>query len=117
MGDKDSYIKNHAVCLRAFRSFDHDDSGQLSLEEIAKILDMGSAEHVEEVTYFFNEVDEDANGVMDYREFHLMLQVEMEGQRNKAKDEFVVEDGKEGEESEEEEKDWDEEEDFEFDTH
>lgn len=120
--EKDTYIKNHAVCLRAFRSFDHDDSGQLSLEEIAQILDMGSSEHEEEVAYFFNQVDDDKDGFMDYREFHCMLQVEIDGLRANRddKNEFVVdeEDGDhvEGEESEEESF-FDQEADFEFDTH
>lgn len=79
--EKETFIKNHGVCLRAFRSFDQDDSGHLGMDEIAEILDMTSADAQQDVEYFFKQIDNDEDGFIDYGEFHGMLEVEIEATR------------------------------------
>mmetsp|Transcript_130820 Transcript_130820/g.230481 ORF Transcript_130820/g.230481 Transcript_130820/m.230481 type:complete len:800 (-) Transcript_130820:102-2501(-) len=80
--DRSHYIKNHGVCLRAFRAFDQDDSGMLSKGEVAEILDMKDADQVGEVERFFAEIDTNQDGYMDYGEFHAMLQLEIDPNRD-----------------------------------
>jgi len=82
--ERDQYVKNFAACLRAFRSFDQDDSGQLSMEEIAEILDMTTVDNQQEVEHFFDVVDLNKDGVMDFGEFHNMLEVEIEARRDRS---------------------------------
>mmetsp|Transcript_83966 Transcript_83966/g.216104 ORF Transcript_83966/g.216104 Transcript_83966/m.216104 type:complete len:776 (+) Transcript_83966:188-2515(+) len=79
--ENDMFIKNHAALLRAFRSFDQDDSGGLSKDEVAETLCMEGEEHDEEVTEFFAQVDTNTDGIMDYGEFYAMLQREIEVER------------------------------------
>lgn len=75
--EKETYAKNHAALLRAFRCFDQDDGGSLSMEEIAETLCMEGEENAEDVASFFKEVDLDGDGVMDYGEFYQMLSQEV----------------------------------------
>lgn len=72
--EKPMYIDNHAVMLRAFRSFDQDDSGGLTAQEVAETIDL--EESLEEVERIFEEVDVNRDGVMDYGEFYNMLKTE-----------------------------------------
>lgn len=89
--DQDMYIKNHAALFRAFRSFDQDDSGGLSREEIAETLKMTGPEDLEEVQEFFKDVDLNGDGVMDYGEFYSLLQREIDPEKTvfKVEDEFL----------------------------
>jgi len=98
---KDSYINNHAALMRAFRCFDQDDSGGLTQEEVAETLCMGE-EEMDEVAEFFKEVDLNDDGVMDYGEFHAMLQREIEPDRDIVEDDMDEDDEDEEEEEEEE---------------
>ncbi|CAK9029116.1 unnamed protein product [Durusdinium trenchii] len=70
------FIENHAVMLRAFRSFDQDDSGGLTAEEVAETIDMEGPQQFMEMQRIFEEVDTNRDGVMDYAEFYAMLKAE-----------------------------------------
>eukprot|EP00930_Biecheleria_cincta_P058349 TRINITY_DN4418_c0_g2_i1.p1 TRINITY_DN4418_c0_g2~~TRINITY_DN4418_c0_g2_i1.p1 ORF type:complete len:900 (-),score=175.30 TRINITY_DN4418_c0_g2_i1:42-2741(-) len=67
------FVDDHGVVLRAFRSFDQDDSGELTAEEIAETIDMTGPENLEEIERIFAEVDKNGDGVMDYGEFFDMV--------------------------------------------
>jgi len=74
--EKPMFIENHAVMLRAFRSFDQDDSGGLTAEEVAETIDMEGPEQFMEMQRIFEEVDTNRDGVMDYGEFYAMLKAD-----------------------------------------
>ncbi|CAJ1377265.1 unnamed protein product [Effrenium voratum] len=71
------FIDNHGVMLRAFRSFDQDDSGGLTAEEVAETIDMVSPDQFMEMQRIFEEVDVNGDGVMDYAEFYRMLKADL----------------------------------------
>lgn len=74
--EKPMFIENHAVMLRAFRSFDQDDSGGLTAEEVAETIDMEGPQQFQEMQRIFEEVDTNCDGVMDYGEFYAMLKAD-----------------------------------------
>jgi len=80
--ERDMYIKNHAVCLRAFKSFDHDDSGSIEKDELIAFLGLNNIESIAMAQEMFNQVDTNQDGALDYGDFHAMLRVEIDPDRN-----------------------------------
>lgn len=80
--DKSVYYNNHAVMLRAFRSFDQDDSGEILAEELVSTLDITNKEEVDALQEAFDAVDLNGDGALDYREFYAMLGNEAEYARD-----------------------------------
>jgi len=75
--EKEMYIKNHAALVRAFRCFDQDDGGSLSVDEVMETLALDEEERAD-IEKSFKEVDINDDGEMDYGEFYQMLQREPE---------------------------------------
>ena len=58
------------IILKAFQHFDMDNSGKINVEEIKHVLTfLGDIMSEDEVNKFFNSVEIDKNGYLDYREF------------------------------------------------
>ena len=58
------------IILKAFQHFDVDNSGKINVEEIKHVLTfLGDIMSEDEVNKFFNSVEIDKNGYLDYREF------------------------------------------------
>ena len=58
------------IILKAFQHFDIDNTGKINVEEIKHVLTfLGDIMSEEEVNKFFNSVEIDKNGYLDYREF------------------------------------------------
>ena len=58
------------IILKAFQHFDMDNSGKITVEEIKHVLTfLGDIMSEDEVNKFFNSVEIDKNGYLDYREF------------------------------------------------
>ena len=58
------------IILKAFQHFDIDNSGKINVEEIKHVLTfLGDIMSEDEVNKFFNSVEIDKNGYLDYREF------------------------------------------------
>ena len=58
------------MILKAFQHFDTDNSGKINVEEIKHVLTfLGDIMSEDEVNKFFNSVEIDKNGYLDYREF------------------------------------------------
>ncbi|CAE8686186.1 unnamed protein product, partial [Polarella glacialis] len=64
------YVQNYPALLRAFRSFDQDGSGGLTVDEVAETLECDCDSEMERI---FEEVDTNKDGVMDFGEFYTML--------------------------------------------
>lgn len=58
------------VCWAAFRQFDLDGSGKISLEELSAMVGSGNEEEVREL---MQSVDEDGDGEIDFKEFMDMM--------------------------------------------
>jgi len=76
--EKSMYITKHDVILRAFRSFDQNDSGALTQQEIAETLEMTEPEKFKEIQRIYDEICCNEDGVIDYGEFYNMLSEEMQ---------------------------------------
>ena len=58
------------IILKAFQHCDIDNTGKINVEEIKHVLTfLGDIMSEEEVNKFFNSVEIDKNGYLDYREF------------------------------------------------
>ena len=58
------------IILKAFQHFDVDNSGKINVEEIKHVLTfLGDIMSEDEVNNFFQSVEIDKNGYLDYREF------------------------------------------------
>jgi len=98
--ERTMYIKNHGALMRAFRCFDQDDGGSLDIDEIAETLDMQGKDEREEVEGFFQQVDMNGDGAMDYGEFHNMMKAEYS-----TLDQMMAVAGKDGDNEEDKEED------------
>ena len=58
------------IILKAFQHFDVDNSGKINVDEIKHVLTLlGDIMSEEEVDKFFNSVEIDKNGYLNYRDF------------------------------------------------
>ena len=68
--DFDFNENDENIILKAFQHFDVDNSGKINVEEIKHVLTfLGDIMSEDEVNKFFNSVEIDKNGYLDYREF------------------------------------------------
>ena len=58
---------------QAFRFYDKDDSGSISIDEIKSVLGVGKAIDDNVWQQVVNEVDQDGNGEVDFDEFKAMM--------------------------------------------
>jgi len=64
----------------AFSLFDSDNSGSITVEELAKVMkNLGQASTPEEIKTMINEVDENNDGEIDFDEFLEMMSKKMAG--------------------------------------
>ncbi len=68
--DFDFNENDENIILKAFQHFDVDNSGKINVDEIKHVLTLlGDIMSEEEVDKFFNSVEIDKNGYLNYRDF------------------------------------------------
>lgn len=70
--DKDRLLQEDLL-NDAFKLFDIDGSGSISVEELKKVLGANSAIEEEEWEEILAEVDDDGNGEIEFNEFKAMM--------------------------------------------
>merc|ERR1719477_541509 len=74
-GTANAHFKKEAELREAFKIFDRDKDGYISMKELKKVTSMlGTVLTKEEIEEFMAEADVDGNGKLDYDEFVKMLQ-------------------------------------------
>ena len=63
-------VLTREACFEAFKTFDHDKDGKISLEDFEKIVltNTNSEAEKKELRAIFNEIDEDGSGTIDFEE-------------------------------------------------
>jgi Ca2+-binding EF-hand superfamily protein len=68
--DFDFNENDENIIIKAFQHFDVDNSGKINVDEIKHVLTLlGDIMSEEEVDKFFNSVEIDKNGYLNYRDF------------------------------------------------
>jgi len=73
--DKKQYLSEQA-CWTAFKVFDLDGDGRISLEELRKVLDSETVEEAlghDNATHLLKEIDANGDGAIDFKEFMAMM--------------------------------------------
>jgi len=64
------------MCWAAFRVFDQNGDGQITLEELKQVLNSGEVEGIvggQGIEKLMTEIDSDGDGVIDFQEFMKMM--------------------------------------------
>jgi len=73
--DKKTYLQED-MCWAAFRVFDQNGDGQITLEELKQVLNSGEVEGIvggQGIEKLMTEIDSDGDGVIDFQEFMKMM--------------------------------------------